>query len=142
MLHDRCRSADYRILSCELDVSVPFTDGPAEAVVTSPTQTPPPRVFVVPRASDRQSTDFTASRENQVFWRMKSLGHTSFAATRTASAHGCGDWQLCTHYVKKGSATTRVERRLSAVFVRRPLPSQRSLWPDCITESELLPMPT
>jgi hypothetical protein len=142
MLHDRCQSADYRILSCELDVSIPFSDEPAEAVPTPQTQPSPPRVFVVLQASDRQSAHFIASRENQVFWRMKSRRDTSFAETRTAGAHGCGDWQLCLHYVERRSATIRVERRLSAVSVRRPASGQQSLWPDCFTESELLPMPT
>ena len=142
MRHDRCRSAEFRAHGCELDLLIRVTDEPAGEVITSSTKTLRPRVFVVTQASDRRIAYFSASTENQILWRMKSYGPTSLAERRTAGIDGCRDWQLCTHYVSKRFSTIRVERCLSLVFVRRPISSQQSLWPDCDAESELLPMPS
>ena len=80
--------------------------------------------------------------EDQDFRHRNNYEPCCFADRRTASADGCRNWQLCTQCVLNVFASLHLERRFSALVAHGSVPSQRSLWPDRVAESELLPIPT
>src|SRR5262249_17967275 len=141
-LHHRCHSDHFGALGREHDLSICAAGRPDGSVVAFPIKTPSRHVFVVLQDSILQAVYLTGSREQEVLWRRNSHGPNLFCdeaqAQRIWVQRPAG---LCTRWVREGSATIRM-RGFSVFFVPLFIPSQQSLWPDCVAESELLPMAT